>query len=584
MRKLFSLFAAIFLIGSVVIKAETITLGVESLENHTPFFILYLEDEGSLSFAFAGEEGEVPTPGTYTLDEGYLVYVWLELPNLGLSNSPSAATVVYSVGTSGDWHFHFTMSGFDENPNTFVVNYDEVPFEPIDPTNVAYIDVDGTTKYVSNPTEITGSSTILDEGWYFINAGRVSTGQLTCSGDVNLILVDGTELDVTGDENRAGILVTGSNSLSIYGQENQSGRLKAIGGDNAAGIGGNSGEEGRNITINGGDIWAESNQYGAGIGGGSGAAGHNITINGGHVYASTCFYGAGIGGGYNALGYDIQINGGYVDANGGGTGGWNGIGCGSDKSAFSPTTIPYNIKITDRRFVYTVDGVGNYSLVLHSSDDDLANDVRFRDHTRIVITDTSINTKYATDKDAYFSTYYDEDYSYQVTTPDATVYTAAIANEGGETVLSLYELADNIIPAGTAVIIKSASKEVVHMDLYMAGDAAITVPNDLQGVMTETAVSTLGAGTIYTLAAENVGGVATTAFYRFNGANVGAKKAYLQIPAGVSAPRRICFGTNTATGMENTEATIQAEKILRNGQLFILKNGHLYNVQGALVK
>lgn len=580
MRKFFSLLAAIFLIGSVSVKAETITLEAESLENHTPFFILYLEDEGSLRFAFAGEEGEVPTPGTYTKGD-YLVYVWLELPNLDLSNSPSAATVVYSVGTSGDWHFHFTMSGFDENPNTFIVNYDEVPFDPIDPTNVAYIDVDGTTKYVSNPTEITGSSAILGAGWYFINKKLVSTGQLTCSGDVNLILVDGTELDVTGDENRAGILVTGSKSLTIYGQENQSGRLKAIGGDNAAGIGGNSGEEGRNITINGGDIWAESNQYGAGIGGGSGAAGHNITINGGHVYASTCFYGAGIGGGYNALGYDIQINGGYVDANGGGTGGWNGIGCGSDKSSFPPTTIPYNIKITDRRFVYTVDGVGNYSLVSHSSDDDLANDVRFRDHTRIVITDASVNTNYAEDKSAYFSTYYDEDLSYQVTTPDATVYTAAIANEGGETVLSLYELADNIIPVGTPVIIESASKKVVHMDPYMASVPGVTVPNDLLGTNDGT---TVAANTVYTLAAED----GALAFYEFSGTEIPAHKAYLQLPAGVSAPRRISFGSNVVTGMENvndnSNANVNTNKVLRDGQLLIRKNGHLYNAQGVVVE
>ena len=43
------------------------------------------------------------------------------------------------------------------------------------------------------------------------------------------------------------------------------------------------------------------------------------------------------------------------------------------------------------------------------------------------------------------------------------------------------------------------------------------------------------------------------------------------------------FG-DIATGMDNTEATVKAVKVVRNGQLFIEKNGVLYNAQGAIVK
>ena len=38
------------------------------------------------------------------------------------------------------------------------------------------------------------------------------------------------------------------------------------------------------------------------------------------------------------------------------------------------------------------------------------------------------------------------------------------------------------------------------------------------------------------------------------------------------------------TAIENTEAAVKAVKVVRNGQMFIQKNGVLYNMQGAVVK
>ena len=38
------------------------------------------------------------------------------------------------------------------------------------------------------------------------------------------------------------------------------------------------------------------------------------------------------------------------------------------------------------------------------------------------------------------------------------------------------------------------------------------------------------------------------------------------------------------TGINNAEAAVKATKIVRNGQLFIEKNGVVYNAQGAIVK
>ncbi len=62
-------------------------------------------------------------------------------------------------------------------------------------------------------------------------------------------------------------------------------------------------------------------------------------------------------------------------------------------------------------------------------------------------------------------------------------------------------------------------------------------------------------------------------------------RAYFEQTGGNSAPARIKFGTNTATGVENAQSDkVQTTKVLQNGQLFIIKNGVKYNAQGQIVK
>ena len=94
----------------------------------------------------------------------------------------------------------------------------------------------------------------------------------------SLILADGAKLTATATlKDKAGIQVSGDdNSLTIYGQACQTGQLIASGGQetggtndyDAAGIGGGHNGSGSNITINGGNVTANSLTYGAGIGNG----------------------------------------------------------------------------------------------------------------------------------------------------------------------------------------------------------------------------------------------------------------------------------------------------------------------------
>lgn len=156
-------------------------------------------------------------------------------------------------------------------------------------------------------------------GWYIVDSIVTISDRITVTGEVNLILADGTELTAS-----KGINVTENNKLSIYAQSTGEGQgvLTANASDEShdgptlsyAGIGGGKDGNGGIVTINGGTVTANGNTYGAGIGGGDGGAGGTVTINGGVVMANSRNAGAGIGGGAEGNGGTVTINGGTVTA------------------------------------------------------------------------------------------------------------------------------------------------------------------------------------------------------------------------------------------------------------------------------
>ena len=149
-------------------------------------------------------------------------------------------------------------------------------------------------------------------------------------GNVNIEL-DGTNTLKSGSDH-AGLEKSIDGKLTIT-DENENGKLSAIGGYSGAGIGGGDQGNGSNITITGGEITAAGGKYGAGIGGGYYGNGSNITITGGKVTATGREHGAGIGGGAYAGGNDITITGGKVTATGGEYGA--GIGGGNQGNGSS---------------------------------------------------------------------------------------------------------------------------------------------------------------------------------------------------------------------------------------------------------
>ena len=151
----------------------------------------------------------------------------------------------------------------------------------------------------------TSSVTIPDGKTVVLSGVNISSGSITCSGNVNMILLGSNSVTATTNE-KAAIKIGGSGTtLTITG----SGSLTAQGGQSAAGIGTDRNGTGGNIVINGGTVTATGGHSGAGIGTGLAQNATNtcgdITINGGTVIAQGgANGGAGIG-----TGLSVQTSG-----------------------------------------------------------------------------------------------------------------------------------------------------------------------------------------------------------------------------------------------------------------------------------
>ncbi|MBO4373482.1 MAG: InlB B-repeat-containing protein, partial [Lachnospiraceae bacterium] len=131
---------------------------------------------------------------------------------------------------------------------------------------------------------VTASTVTMNSGWYVVTEDVAVQSRMKVNGDVHLVLCDGATLEA--GENK-GISVREGNSLTIYSQEGNTGKLIAssnevifyagIGGDCADGTGnGNAGT----ITIHGGVIEARGSKYSAAIGK---AGNTNANGNGGRI-------------------------------------------------------------------------------------------------------------------------------------------------------------------------------------------------------------------------------------------------------------------------------------------------------------
>lgn len=318
----------------------------------------------------------------------------------------------------------YTFCGYFANPNgigTKYYNDDGTSAHQWDRTEGAtiyaywegpenYVDADGKIKTVSTCTTITNASstTTLNSGWYIVRGADVRTKTLVCEGDVHIILADGAKLTATADSHDAAIRVSADGaSLTVYGQENQTGQLIADGTNFAAGIGGGEYGKGHNITINGGVITATSKHMGAGIGGGENGKGENITINGGVITATGGFDAAGIGGGARSSGENITINGGVIRA----TGGTNGSGIGGGFNGGAS-----NIHINAALIVKADSNEQPTTEIEHTSTEDMASKLNGTQYATLALPSVAMN--HVEERDANFGTFYHKYAAYTVPNED----------------------------------------------------------------------------------------------------------------------------------------------------------------------
>ena len=172
------------------------------------------------------------------------------------------------------------------------------------------------------------------EKWYVVWDDAEISGNVSFSGNVNLILTDGATLTA-----RKGIVASADwSNLTIWCQQGGTGTLVVQGTLQYSGISAGAFANCK-ITINGGNVNTTGDTYYAGISWGYLHSGNTITINGGVVTATGGEYAAGIGGdAMQDTGGSVIITGGTVVANGGGYAAGIGLGIKYDQEQ-DPFTI-----------------------------------------------------------------------------------------------------------------------------------------------------------------------------------------------------------------------------------------------------
>ena len=177
----------------------------------------------------------------------------------------------------------------------------------------------------------------------------------------------------------------------------------------------------------------------------------------------------------------------------------------------------------------------------------------------------------------YYSTLYHSTQRYALQDDGTEAYVGSLSNDA--LILTKIAEADQVLPENTAVIIKSATPNIIIEPTNATG-VTFSAVNNLQGVD----AATSAPANCYVLSGQSSDhSVSGVGFYQFSG-TLGAHKAYLTIPSGSPAPKRISFAYGTTTDLENQEPIATTRKMLVDGILYIDRGGHTYNAQGQFIR
>lgn len=229
-------------------------------------------------------------------------------------------------------------------------------------------------------------------------------------------------------------------------------------------------------------------------------------------------------------------------------------------------SAPYSLKIktgdeiTKIIFSNGSSGTGNQSYTLDMVD---GNVYHYSGVVEIGITDDGYATFYAPCK---------------VQVPaEVTAFTGTY-NNAGELTLKTLKNHPNVISSTPVVLKRTSGSGNISLTAVTSDQGEIDGSNSLLG----TAYDLTTPANSYVLGYNN----STTAFFHFTGSTIPANKAYLIItnyPEAAPGIRIIEEGSG-ATNIDAADAVEEGVKFIKNGQLFIQKNGVVYDVTGCAVK
>ena len=203
-----------------------------------------------------------------------------------------------------------------------------------------------------------------------------------------------------------------------------------------------------------------------------------------------------------------------------------------------------------------------------------------------------------------------EAYIYSFTVKDMSSLSGTISSSGWNTLSCYYNLDLSSISGGTAYVASTASGSIVTMssctDIVVAGTGLMIkgTPEATFTINTTTSDDTFDGDNLL-VGLPNGGKVeknknnyvfgwedaADPGFYYINDTEptLSTGKAYLHTDAALSseAAGRISLfieGENNATGVEDLKASEEVKKFFRDGQIYILRDGIIYDALGRIVK
>ena len=162
---------------------------------------------------------------------------------------------------------------------------------------------------------------------------------------------------------------------------------------------------------------------------------------------------------------------------------------------------------------------------------------------------------------------------------NGTVYFASASD--GSTV-TLEEAPAQVVPAGEGLMVKGTAGNI--FTIQTAGEAGTAISGNLLKGQTVTGNVSATNHYVFGYVTKTP---STYGFYALTAeTEVQAGKAYLEYSAPTSAPSflRIVEGEQSATGVENIEANDKAVKFIENGQLYILRDGVVYDTVGRVIR